>query len=493
MKILLLNDNPVVRKLVALSAQKTKDELNVVWSVEEVEDNAYDLLIVDDALYTPEIMAELQDKIKFKTNLFMATRGNLIPAGFDKVINKPFLPTDLVDLFSTIEKNLASAAKSGGQDLLSEEDFMSHPLEDDINLDDLALGEETPLEQSAKTNVLDHEEVQELQDLLDDTDDFEIDEGLSLDDFAMDDEEELTITEDLEDFETFTSKSDEEDLLASLDDTMFQALENESPSAGIENELDDMIEEFDFDEEVLDESESFSPEIQSEMASAEDEGAADNEAMSDEGFEELAGVSFEDLEDEGLEALGDDLGVVAAERIDEALLLLDEELEEEDMPNLEMMDTPLSDDEFGELEQQIQDAVSELGISDLETSLDDSSLDSFGLGKVNGFEGLDALDELDEREIKIAMGEAVEEEAAVRAELSEFDDEALLMPSDEEDDLESEVTEQNAPMGIEEAQASPAEGMEALQALLKALSNEEVAKSLKGLNISININFGNEK
>jgi hypothetical protein len=30
MKILLFNDNPVVRKLVALSAQKTKDELSVV-------------------------------------------------------------------------------------------------------------------------------------------------------------------------------------------------------------------------------------------------------------------------------------------------------------------------------------------------------------------------------------------------------------------------------------------------------------------------------
>ena len=41
--------------------------------------------------------------------------------------------------------------------------------------------------------------------------------------------------------------------------------------------------------------------------------------------------------------------------------------------------------------------------------------------------------------------------------------------------------------------AHPQEGMEALQALLKALSNEEVAKSLKGLNISININFGNDK
>ena len=96
MRILLLNDNPVVRKLVALSAQKTKDDLSVVWSVDEVQGDAYDLLIVDDAHYSDEAMSALKEKIQYTTSLLMATRGNAVPAGFDKVINKPFLPTDLV-------------------------------------------------------------------------------------------------------------------------------------------------------------------------------------------------------------------------------------------------------------------------------------------------------------------------------------------------------------------------------------------------------------
>ena len=106
MKILLFNDNPVVRKLVALSAQKTKDDLSVVWSTDEIEDREYDLLIVDDALYSDEILDALKEKIALKSSLFMATRGKAVPSGFDHVINKPFLPTDLVDLFVQIEKKI---------------------------------------------------------------------------------------------------------------------------------------------------------------------------------------------------------------------------------------------------------------------------------------------------------------------------------------------------------------------------------------------------
>ena len=37
MKILLLNDNPVVNKLVTLSAQKTSDKLDVVNSIDSIQ------------------------------------------------------------------------------------------------------------------------------------------------------------------------------------------------------------------------------------------------------------------------------------------------------------------------------------------------------------------------------------------------------------------------------------------------------------------------
>ena len=65
MKILLLYDNPVVNKLVTLSAQKTSDTLVVVTSIDEIAEDNYDLLVVDDTLYSDELFEELSSKVKY--------------------------------------------------------------------------------------------------------------------------------------------------------------------------------------------------------------------------------------------------------------------------------------------------------------------------------------------------------------------------------------------------------------------------------------------
>ena len=70
MKILLLNNNPVVNKLVTLSAQKTSDELDVVDNLDDIESNKYDLLVIDDTLYSEEIMQELNDAYSKRDILF---------------------------------------------------------------------------------------------------------------------------------------------------------------------------------------------------------------------------------------------------------------------------------------------------------------------------------------------------------------------------------------------------------------------------------------
>lgn len=104
-------------------------------------------------------------------------------------------------------------------------------------------------------------------------------------------------------------------------------------------------------------------------------------------------------------------------------------------------------------------------------------------------EGFDELDMLDERELKLAIGEEVgEEEPTIVAKggsslAAEALDEVMSESSSYADF--SDTIEEEKP-------SSHAEGVEALQALLKALANENVSKSLKGMNISININFGND-
>ncbi|MDQ7060799.1 MAG: hypothetical protein Q9M43_06545 [Sulfurimonas sp.] len=74
MKILLLNDNPVVNKLVTLSAQKTSDELEVVENVDSINEGSYDLLVVDDTLYESELFTTLKEKITFNKSLYICAR-----------------------------------------------------------------------------------------------------------------------------------------------------------------------------------------------------------------------------------------------------------------------------------------------------------------------------------------------------------------------------------------------------------------------------------
>ena len=451
MRILLLNDNPVVRKLVALSAQKTKDDLNVIWSVDEIEHDVYDLLIVDDAYYSDEIMVALSERITYKTSLLMATRGNAVPAGFDKVINKPFLPTDLVELFASIEKTLSVAVKKEDETSIDLSSIELNPMVDDLDESENELFEleneidfseenevdladfdmldelnDEPL-QGMKTNVLDHEEVQELQDLLEDTDTFDEDEGFTIEGLALDDEE--TVAMDELNLDTFD-----------------------------ENEFNDIL-------DGLESAEDFT---------LEDELLGDN--------------LLDDL-------MMDEMDALKAEEAQERL---------EDLPRIEENDTQeltsdlLSDDEFDDLEQQIQDAVDDLDLDDLDSALDDVQMDEFGLDDLSSFDGLDELDTIDEREIKLAIGESVEEELNVRVgagEHSSLDAEALSEAMGKASNIKEDKGRLDTSVlsAGTEKKSSPSEGMEALQALLKALSNDEVAASLKGLNISININFGNEK
>ena len=62
MKIILLNNNPVVSKLVTLSANKTSDELDHYESLEDIEANSCHLLVVDDSLYSEDILESVKEK-----------------------------------------------------------------------------------------------------------------------------------------------------------------------------------------------------------------------------------------------------------------------------------------------------------------------------------------------------------------------------------------------------------------------------------------------
>ncbi|MFY9143572.1 hypothetical protein [Sulfuricurvum sp.] len=527
MKILLFNDNPVVRKLVSLSAQKTKDDLSIISSVNEIEESRYDLLVIDDALYSDEVFETLKELAVFRGTLLMATRGKAVPAGFENVINKPFLPTDLVDMLIHIERKLAAspetvqsvtAQERPAQDELADGKSLEETLpgleEENSDMDafdlsgDLNIYGEDRFEDFEEvlipTAILDKEEVQEVQNLLDDTES----DG--------ENSEDEIIIKGFNDLEGM-------DELSELDEFEEHDLPNEAISEN--TAVDDLLLEtngFDFSDDDLnlladDTDEEMKENFSNELL-LDEEAFGEIETLAESKAEEGFGASDEDLEllsEEGEfdeEAFGD-IEALPESKDEEDFGTIDEELsfsseedeldEEATLPSMEK-NSLLEDNELDDLESQIQDAVSGLEAETLDEELefdtlgldfDESLMEELNMDEGSGVEageGFDELDMLDERQLKLAIGEEVEDEE-IDLHVGEGDTSLSAEALDEvmEESASYEALEEE--LGdLDEIEASThAEGVEALQALLKALSNEDVAKSLKGLNISININFGN--
>lgn len=390
MKILLLNDNPVVNKLVTLSAQKTSDEVDTVSTVEGIASENYDLLIVDDSVYSDELLSELQEKVKYKKSLFICVKDAEEVEFFSSILKKPFLPTDLVELFTMFEKEVSSEV---GEEVpveeTQEEETKSSDLEE--SSDELALDDEKSLGES----VLDDEEAQKVKDLLDEN------------------EEELSFDEEVEnDIESL--ELDEEEGLAQL------------PEEDLTLEDDDLLADYDM---ALD--------------------------LEDEADVDIAEEDSLDLEDE-VETLEDKADVdISSDVIDEFNLKEDikEEAEEE------VAEATVEHEDLN-LEGEIQSAVENLTQEDLESELDEDTLLQIATNEI------DPLADLTSKDLKVALGEALEDvDTPAVAEI--------------EDTIENK--EEN------EGQNS---GVEALKKLLEALNDKDVAASMKGMKISINITLG---
>lgn len=175
MKILLLNNNSVVDKLVTLSVQKTSDELKKADNIEDVEFENYDLLIVDDALCNEEVIQTINNNLEFSKSLYIYSKTAKAVEGFDKTLKKPFLPADLMDILKSLAQEI-DAPENGRFDDIEEIDdltdlneyFELEELEDDSNeSEEIYRFEDLELYEEATGGVLDKNEIQKIQNLLD--------------------------------------------------------------------------------------------------------------------------------------------------------------------------------------------------------------------------------------------------------------------------------------------------------------------------------------
>lgn len=142
MKTLLFNKNPIISKLVRMSAQKMEYEfeerLNYASDID-----SYDVIIVDDGISAD--LKVLQGKCK---KLIYISSGASANEESRQVLHKPFLPTDLIALMRIDEATAAQADKDKGanaeKDALKSENVSTNADEnasadeEDIDLDSLS-------------------------------------------------------------------------------------------------------------------------------------------------------------------------------------------------------------------------------------------------------------------------------------------------------------------------------------------------------------------
>ena len=188
MNILLINDNPVVSRMLTLCTRGEHIGLDEVKRVEDMKDVRYDILFVDDASYVDHIDALLDDG-SIRKKVFISYDDEKVK-GFDKTIKKPFLPSQIMKVIESVdmseiiedneEENISIFPLSTEEEIIEEEvlpDIFPLPVEDE-DTDDVLESEE-----NAGTEILNSNEIEKIKALLDmDDDEIEMNDELPLSD-----------------------------------------------------------------------------------------------------------------------------------------------------------------------------------------------------------------------------------------------------------------------------------------------------------------------
>lgn len=154
MTIVLLNTTPIVHKIVEKLAQKRGD---LLFESETPDGSSADAVIVDDS------MRDACDAAQARTlglyTLFLGSRFDAMPEGFDAVVSKPFLPEELFRALDDAEVSLAGVPEEG--DLYDADEAAVSWLEPESDIAD------HPEEGSGVFNDEDIDEVKQLLDAFD--------------------------------------------------------------------------------------------------------------------------------------------------------------------------------------------------------------------------------------------------------------------------------------------------------------------------------------
>ncbi|AXL43903.1 highly acidic protein [Campylobacter jejuni] len=530
MKILLLNENPVVSRLVSLSAKKMSYDFEELNAYSENLGN-YDVIVVDSDTPAPlKILKEKCDRL-----IFLAPRNQNVEDIDAQILQKPFLPTDFLNLLNN--KDINKHAPIDLPMLSNDENpYADISLDlDNLNLDDL------PDENSLDIN----------SDGMED---------LSFDDDAQDDNANETLeTQNLEDEnleQEATKEQIQEDTQTDLDLTLEdsknekEGLSQEHTALDTEpslDELDDKNEEIE-KQELLDDSKTNALEMQEELSESQDDNA--NETL-----------EIQNLEDENLEQEATKEQIQEDTQTDLDLTLEDSKNEKEDLsqehtaldtePSLDELDDKNDEDleDNKELQANISD-FDDLPVveeQEKEMDFDDLPEDAEFLGQAKDNEESeevleefapvveeDVQDEMDDFTSNLSTQDQIKEELAQLDELDygidsdnsskvleDFKDEPILddkelgtneeevvvpnlnisdfdalKESDIQEALGEEILEKNEePIASDATKDDNSEeivnelSQSIVGAITSSIKDDTLKAALKGMNMNININI----
>ncbi|EAI1456870.1 TPA: highly acidic protein [Campylobacter jejuni] len=537
MKILLLNENPVVSRLVSLSAKKMSYDFEELNAYSENLGN-YDVIVVDSDTPAPlKILKEKCDRL-----IFLAPRNQNVEDIDAQILQKPFLPTDFLNLLNNKDANKHTSIDLP---MLSNDEnpYADISLDlDNLNLDDL------PDENSLDINS-------------------EGMEDLSFDDDAQDDNANKTLeTQNLE-HETIEEQT-QEDIQTDLDLTLEDGesekedLSQEHTALDTEPSLDELDDKNDEDleikeddkneeiekQELLDDSKTNTLEMQEELSESQDDNSnktletqnlehdnLEQETIKEQTQEDTQidlDLTLEDGESEKEDLSQEHTALDAEPSLDELDDKNDEDLEDnkelqanisdfDDLPEVEEQEKEMDFDDLPEdaeflgqakyneeseenleefapvVEEDVQDEIDDFA-SNLSTQdqikEELAQLDEldYGIDSDNSSKVLeDFKDEpiLDDKE----LGTNEEEVVVPNLNISDFD---TLKESDIQEALGEEILEKNEePIVSDVTKDDNSEeivnelSQSIAGAITSSIKDDTLKAALKGMNMNININI----
>jgi len=186
MKILLINANPVVSRLLALCTRDEDIVLDEVKSVDKLKDTDYDLLFVNDASYEEEIDALLGKK-RIRKKIYITYNEEPVE-GFDLTIKKPFLPSQIIEVIQSVDMSEVieedeEETLSLSSDAIEEEEVEREALPPIFPLTSQKSEETVEPSESNVPEVLDSSEIEKIKALLDMDDEIVEDEPKNDDEY----------------------------------------------------------------------------------------------------------------------------------------------------------------------------------------------------------------------------------------------------------------------------------------------------------------------